>query len=130
MVKNNTILLVEDDPSIRELLEEILSLEGYNIDVCQNGLEAQVALQRKSFDLIITDFKMPGLDGLELLKWCRTQNIFSETIIMTATSLPKDREDLTNSLITLVDKPIKMDAFLNTIRLSLEASTLPQKICS
>lgn len=126
----NHILLVEDDSSIRELLEEILTLEGYSVLSAANGLLAQSLLQHHSFDLIITDFKMPGLDGLELIKWCRSQNIQSESIIMTATSLAKDRQDLSNSLVTIIDKPLKMDFFLKTVHEALSNLSEPQKICS
>jgi CheY-like chemotaxis protein len=57
------ILLVDDDPMITELVVDMLSIEGYDVDTANNGLEALQKLERQRYDLIITDLHMPKLDG-------------------------------------------------------------------
>jgi CheY-like chemotaxis protein len=57
------ILLVDDDPMITELVVDMLSIEGYDVDTANNGIEALQKLERQRYDLIITDLHMPKLDG-------------------------------------------------------------------
>ncbi len=62
------ILVVDDEAMIRSSLEEILRLEGYYVDAVESGEAALNAVQRESYDLMLLDLKMPGLDGIEVLK--------------------------------------------------------------
>lgn len=66
--KQETILIVDDEPSLRELLEEILQTHGYNVISVENGENALQALKRNEIDLIISDVIMPGMDGYQLSK--------------------------------------------------------------
>jgi CheY-like chemotaxis protein len=59
------VLVVDDDPAIRELLSEILSSGGYDVAVAADGQQAQKALKSAHFDLVITDLVMPNVEGLE-----------------------------------------------------------------
>lgn len=61
------ILIVDDEPKMRRILQIILRKEGYAIDMAQDGEEAWQYFQKTSYDLVITDLKMPGMDGVELL---------------------------------------------------------------
>jgi DNA-binding NtrC family response regulator len=62
------ILVVDDSPSILELVEKILTDAGYRADTCTNGKSAIRMLQRDAFDLILTDIFMPDEDGLEVIQ--------------------------------------------------------------
>ena len=68
------ILLVEDDESIREMVEKYLRMEGFNITSASNGEEAVQKYLNTSFDLMILDIMMPKLDGLEVLKIIREKS--------------------------------------------------------
>ncbi|MEK5040549.1 response regulator transcription factor [Sporosarcina sp. FSL K6-3457] len=68
------ILLVEDDESIREMVEKYLHMEGFNITCASNGEEAVQKCFSTSFDLMILDIMMPKLDGLEVLKIIREKS--------------------------------------------------------
>ncbi len=70
----NQILLVEDDVSIREMVEKYLRMEGFNITSASNGEEAVQKCLSTSFDLMILDIMMPKLDGLEALKIIREKS--------------------------------------------------------
>jgi DNA-binding response OmpR family regulator len=62
------IMVVDDEEMVRNSLEEILRLEGYDVQAVENGELALNALQCENFDLILLDLKMPGLDGIDILK--------------------------------------------------------------
>lgn len=62
-----TILVVDDDQQVLEVLREMLRLEGHEVDLAENGLEALTALKHRRFDLVITDLIMPEKEGLETI---------------------------------------------------------------
>lgn len=132
MESNSRILLVEDDDSIRELIEEMLSDEGYALTAVRNGLEAKEILKNQKFDLIITDFKMPGLDGVELIRWCRIQNIQSSVMFMTGAGklVPDDASAVSDSHATIFPKPLNFEKFLQTIHNTLSGHQSLDLICS
>lgn len=83
MKTNVSILVVDDELMMRSLLEKILSREGYNILTASDGHEALEILARKKVDLIISDMKMPRMDGFELLKVVKQEYPDTGVIIMT-----------------------------------------------
>jgi len=78
------ILVVDDEPLIRELLEEILKKEGYSVNTVKNGLSALKKIKEHHFDLIITDVRMPDMDGIMLLKKIRESSFSIPVIVITA----------------------------------------------
>ncbi len=118
MANNYRILLVEDDHYIRTLMEEVLTGEGYQLTSVQNGMEAVKTLARNDFHLLITDFRMPHLNGVELLKWCRDHYLRLPVIFMTATAHLLNEEDsaLHEFDATLVHKPLNLDHFLAKVK--------------
>lgn len=64
--KTQKILVIEDEPSIQHLCSEILTLEGFEVDVAANGMEAKLKLKRRDYNLLIIDVKMPGMNGVRL----------------------------------------------------------------
>lgn len=78
------ILLVEDDAGFRSLLAEILADDGYTLVERENGKAALMALQRQSFDLVLTDLRLPGLNGLELFRAAREEGVAPPFILLTA----------------------------------------------
>ncbi|MBU2551854.1 MAG: response regulator [Proteobacteria bacterium] len=65
--QDNHILVVDDEPAIRELLREFLMGEGYQVDTASNGQDALDLISVKVFDLVITDLAMPRMDGFQLI---------------------------------------------------------------
>lgn len=78
------ILLVEDDETFRSLLAEILGNEGYDLVEKEDGKAALMALQRQSFDLVISDLRLPGLSGLDFFRAAQEQGIAPPFILLTA----------------------------------------------
>src|SRR5512144_3099250 len=81
-----TVLVVDDEPSQRQFLTGSLSNE-YAIVAAADGLEATQLLSRRSFDLVITDERMPGMGGIELIRWMREKTPETPVIVMTAYGL-------------------------------------------
>jgi len=68
------ILVVDDEERVRILFKRILLKEGYEVDCAASGSEAIDKLAKDSFDLVVTDLKMEGIDGLDLIKKGKTMN--------------------------------------------------------
>ncbi len=83
-VNNMKILVVDDEPSITRLLSRILSKEGYQVETAFNGMEALELFNKFRPDLVISDLKMPGMTGLELLRNVKKANPETDFIILTA----------------------------------------------
>jgi DNA-binding response OmpR family regulator len=83
------ILLVEDEPLLQELAFEVLSDEGHAVTVAGDGLEALEHLGRRSFDLVVTDVRMPRMDGIELLSRMRDMQPHPRVVVLTADDAPE-----------------------------------------
>lgn len=77
------ILVVDDEEMTRKNIEHVLVKEGYTVVSAENGERALALIERDNFSLVITDFKMKGVDGMELLKVCRELHPFTEVIMIT-----------------------------------------------
>jgi len=77
------ILVVDDEPSIVELLGEYLATRGHPVKTAASGEEATRLLENHEFELVLSDIKMPGLDGLQLLDHIRARELPTEVILMT-----------------------------------------------
>ncbi|GIV24313.1 MAG: sigma-54-dependent Fis family transcriptional regulator [Bacteroidia bacterium] len=76
------LLVVDDDPEIRQTLAEVLSYDGHVVEVARDGLEAQQFLTREDYDIVLCDVRMPGKDGMELLEWARQHRPEVEFIML------------------------------------------------
>lgn len=84
MKSSVTILIVDDEDMMRCLLEKILSRESYNIIKAENGKKALEKLKNEKVDIIVSDIKMPEMNGFELLKHVKDEYPNIGVIIMTA----------------------------------------------
>lgn len=104
------ILVVDDYEPIRDLIEafiyEILQ-KNVNIYTASNGKEALKILKNKKFDLVISDVKMPIMDGIELLKKIEDMNDQTPVIMMSATQQASEFDDFKN-IIGFLEKPFKI----------------------
>lgn len=78
------ILVVDDDKGIREILEIVLTQEGYDVTSVEDGLKGLAKCRRQKYDLIITDLKMPKMDGIEFMKAAKEVSPESLVILITA----------------------------------------------
>jgi two-component system copper resistance phosphate regulon response regulator CusR len=80
------ILIVEDDERVADFLRRGLSEEGYEVEVCHRGDSARDLVLQRSYETILLDWNLPGMDGLSLLKHWRSANIKTPVILLTAKS--------------------------------------------
>jgi two-component system response regulator PilR (NtrC family) len=83
-VASASILVVDDEPAIQDILTWSLAAEGYNVATAASGEEALTRFAEQDFDVIVTDIVMPGLNGLDLLERSRVLNPRASVIVMTA----------------------------------------------
>ena len=84
MTKKPRILVVDDEPAMRESLKDWLMEDGYEVGLARSGKEAITMVQEKSWEVILLDLKMPGMDGLEVLKKLKELDSEAEILMMTA----------------------------------------------
>ncbi len=119
------ILIVDDERSIRESLELILNEEGYRTTTVSNGKEALKEASEKTFDIVITDLKMPEMDGMTLLYKCQKICPQTAVIIITAHgSLDSAIEALRQGAYDYILKPFDFDAVLLKIKRLLQHKEL------
>jgi len=122
MSQNLIVHIAEDDPSTRRLLENLTSLLGYETAGYDNGDEAWDAFAVESPQIVISDWKMPGEDGLELCRRLRRMRAENYTYFILVTSQRRSRANLELALDAGVDdflkKPISSDEIWNRLRVA------------
>ena len=119
------LLLVDDDLSLREFLTIFLRKEGHEVDTASNGQRALEMLQEKPFDLVLTDLRMPRMDGLELLDEVRKRAIDVQVVVMTAfSSTDTALEAMRKGAYDYIIKPFKLEEVRLVIQKCLEKSQL------
>jgi len=104
---NRRILIIEDDDEMRSLLKDFFEEEGYESASVSNGSEAIHKLVRESFDLIITDVRMPGLTGLDILPGIKKLQPQAPIIVITAFGSEEvSRRALERGATVYLEKPI------------------------
>ena len=117
--RNKTILVVEDEVSLCELLQDELGALGFRVVIASNGLEGLAKLQEVEPDLIICDRAMPAMTGYELLE--RIRGIFPQYgsvpfIFLTALTDPKDKQAVQGlSPFAYLEKPLDFQVLVETI---------------
>jgi DNA-binding response OmpR family regulator len=115
-VNNWSILVVEDEPSIAEVVGLYLRRSGFQVSTVKDGLEAKIAYESEHPDLIILDLMLPGIDGFELTKWLRNKSDVP-IIMLTARRDEKDRIDgLEMGADDYVIKPFSPQELISRIR--------------
>jgi DNA-binding response OmpR family regulator len=114
------ILVVDDEPEMRQLITNSLAREGYQVDVAEDGAAAWEALQVRRYDLMITDNSMPKITGIALVKKLRGQSS-ALPVVMASGTIPteelKRHPSLGISAILL--KPFSIEEMLNTVKNTL-----------
>jgi len=119
------ILIVDDEVPIRRTLRDILEFEGYDVDEASDGLECVAKVQKEKYDVIITDIKMPRMDGIEALE--RLQILSPETPVIMVSghgTIDTAVEAVKKGAFDFISKPPDLNRMLITVRNALDRSEL------
>ncbi len=119
------ILVVDDEESIREFLEIMLKKEGYEVTTAVDGAEGKEFIQKKTFDLVISDLQMPRLNGLELLKYSKENYPDLTFMMITAFGTTESAvEAMKLGAYDYITKPFKIDEVRLNISNALRTQNL------
>lgn len=106
-----SILIVDDDPVLRRLLEERLKKAGYTTEVAEDGYKAKEFLEKQRFDVVLTDLMMPGdIGGIEVLDIAKEKDISIEVVLITAhSSVDTAVQAMKKGAHDYLEKPINFD---------------------
>ncbi len=124
------ILLVDDDPVLRETLSSLLQQEGFSVTEAASGEEAEVKLLRAqpAFELVITDLVMPGKGGMDVLRTALEINRSCTVLMLTGFgSVREATEAMELGAFDFVTKPMQIDPFRNTLRRLMEHQQLTRE---
>lgn len=123
--KIKSILIIDDDIELCEEISEILTDEGYKVDTANNGSEGIIKFNETDYSLIILDLKMPGMNGLEVLKHIKKHDKSKKVLIITARTklnIPeldakknKFEDNILKSADRIIQKPFKIINLLSII---------------
>jgi len=127
--KDYKILVVEDDLEMCALLSDVLKGEGFSVIALSDSLEASKALKREEFDTIVTDLKMKGLKGLDLLEEANKKAPLTPVIIITAFgTIESAIQAMKMGAYDYVTKPFQMDELILTVKKALETRLLKKEV--
>jgi len=121
-MERERILLVEDDAHVAQGLYRLLVLLGYEVDCCDSSEVALEKLNMIGFDLVISDLRLPGMSGLDLLERVRRAKPVMRSILITAFHSPQAQSQACRWANAYLSKPFKMQHFAQAVQRVLQAT--------
>lgn len=123
------ILVVDDEPDIRQLVSEILEDEGYKVETAESAEQAQELYRKRRPDLVMLDIWMPGMDGISLLKtWREQESLLCPVIMMSGHGTIETAVEATKlGAYDFIEKPLSLAKMLLTVTNALRTSQLEQE---
>jgi len=129
MTMQERVLIVDDEEQMRDLLAKILEKNGFQVSMAGDGNQALALLEKEPVDLVVTDVRMPGMDGMEALKAIKELSPEVVVIIMTAFgSIDQAVQAVKEGAYDYISKPFKIDEMLLTIKKALEERYLRHEV--
>ena len=121
----NSVLVVDDELSMREFLEIVLTKEGYDVHFAASGQEACSILDKEAFDLVITDIRMDDIDGLGVLRKVKEVNTETPVIIISAFATAETAVDaMKDGAYDYIPKPFNVADFKKIVRDAFQSKTV------
>lgn len=129
MNRRPQLLVVDDEEVARRNLEHILSKENYTVDTAANGVEALARLRESVYDVILTDFKMEKIDGMEVLEKTKAIAPHTQVIMITGyATIDTAVEAMKKGAFHYLAKPFKLDDVRETVRQALDSTSLKKEM--
>ncbi len=117
------ILIIEDQEATAVVLQEYLNDQGFIAEVATNGRDAIKKFQAKVYDVLITDFKLPDVDGIEVVNSCKKLSPTVRVIYLTGYNLQLRRQKIkTGPDCQIIEKPCRLREILNMLKEVLSGS--------
>jgi DNA-binding NtrC family response regulator len=112
-----TILVLDDEPIVLKRLGPALEKAGYAVEVFSRSADASARVQEKDFDIVITDLKMEGLDGMQFLTGVKERTPNTEVIVITGfATMDTAKESFQKGVFDFLAKPFKLGEILETVQ--------------
>lgn len=115
-----TILVIDDEKSIRRTLREILEYEGYKVEEANDGVEGLNLMKEKQFDAVLLDIKMPKMDGMEVLDKIMETNKETPVIMVSGHGTIDTAVEAVKKERMILAKPMDLNRLLISLRNALE----------
>ncbi|MGD8264337.1 MAG: response regulator, partial [Desulfobacterales bacterium] len=123
------LLLIDDEPDIVRVLSISLKADGYDVIPAHSGAEGLAAFQKESPDIVLTDIKMPGMDGIEVLKNVKELDPDAEVIIITGHGdIENAIEALKYGASDFINKPVRDEALSIALKRAREKLDIRQQL--
>jgi DNA-binding NtrC family response regulator len=110
------ILVVEDDVIIRTSIRDVLKKEGYEVEEASDGAQAVGLLHARRFDLVISDFVMPRMDGLKVVEQVHSMSPQTPVIFLTGYLSRKSAEALLHGMAEFIQKPVTFELLVAMVQ--------------
>jgi DNA-binding NtrC family response regulator len=126
--ESHRVLVADDEKVIREILSDFLTMEGYVVRTVEDGQAALDELEQRSYNLVITDLKMPRMGGIELLEEVNRRGLGVLTVIMTGFGTVETAIDaMKKGAYDYILKPFKVEEVIHIVQRGLEKQRLQQE---
>ena len=121
--RKGSVLVIEDDLSIRKLVRAVLAREGYDVEVAADGVEGVLKLGLADFDVIVLDLMMPHLDGFSFVEALNESapEMLERVIVTSAASPAVIKERLKGARLEVMTKPFDIKALLEKVAACIES---------
>ena len=127
-MKNARILLVDDETVFANNMSKLLNRRGYQVTAVNSGDAALQALMNNSFDVMVLDLKMPGMDGIAVLHEMKKLGLFTEVLVLTGHgSIDTALEAIQLGAYDYLTKPCEIAELVSKIEAALERKTTKEK---
>ncbi|MEO8426322.1 MAG: response regulator [Verrucomicrobiota bacterium] len=128
-VPSQHILVVDDEPMVREALKMVLTFEGHTVELASDGPEALQKVAEHKFDIIFTDLKMPQMLGQELARCIKEKDPYQVVVMVTAYAgfLSPPQEKKTNPVDFILTKPFDLETIVSAVRRAHEINKANRK---
>ena len=123
MAAQATVLVIDDERQLRSVLSAYLRKKRYKVEVAESGFEALAKMEHAHFDVVLTDLRMPGLDGIEVVKLARQLNPQAKVIMMTGyATVANAVEAMKAGAVDYVSKPFQFQEIIAVIQKALDTA--------